>query len=60
MSLENFVDVLPIPSILKPIDKRSGIPFYEVTMKQSQAEVTSRLVTNYRVGLQRYASRPHI
>lgn len=34
MSLEKFVDALPIPSILKPIDKRGGIPFYEVTMKQ--------------------------
>ncbi|WCN36765.1 multicopper oxidase family protein [Aneurinibacillus uraniidurans] len=34
MSLTKFVDALPIPSVLKPIGKRDGIPYYEVTMKQ--------------------------
>lgn len=34
MSLEKFVDALPIPSVLKAKDKRDDIPFYEVTMKQ--------------------------
>lgn len=34
MSLKKFVDALPIPSVLKAVDKYDGIPFYEVTMKQ--------------------------
>ena len=34
MSLKKFVDALPIPSILEPIDKSDDIPLYEVTMKQ--------------------------
>ncbi|MDM5338191.1 multicopper oxidase [Fictibacillus enclensis] len=34
MSLEKFVDALPIPPVLKEKGKRKGIPFYEVTMKQ--------------------------
>ncbi|MBJ8105998.1 MULTISPECIES: multicopper oxidase family protein [Bacillus cereus group] len=34
MSLEKFVDALPIPSVLKAKDKHDNIPFYEVTMKE--------------------------
>lgn len=34
MSLEKFVDALPLPPTLKPKGKSDDIPFYEVTMKQ--------------------------
>lgn len=34
MSLEKFVDALPIPSVLRAVGKCEGIPYYEVTMKQ--------------------------
>ena len=34
MSLEKFVDALPIPPVLKPESSYDGTPFYEVTMKQ--------------------------
>ncbi len=34
MSLEKFVDALPIPPVLKAQGERDGIPFYKVTMKQ--------------------------
>ncbi|WP_242221957.1 multicopper oxidase family protein [Bacillus cereus group sp. BfR-BA-01380] len=39
MSLKKFVDVLPIPPVLKPEGTRDGIPFYEVTMKQSKRKL---------------------
>lgn len=34
MSLQKFVDALPLPSVLKPKHKFDDIPFYEVTMRQ--------------------------
>jgi spore coat protein A, manganese oxidase len=34
MSLEKFVDALPIPSVLKAKGEIDDIPYYEVTMKQ--------------------------
>ncbi|USK69886.1 multicopper oxidase family protein [Peribacillus asahii] len=34
MSLQKFVDALPLPPILKPKDKSDDIPFFEVTMRQ--------------------------
>lgn len=39
MSLEKFVDALPIPSVLKEKGKRNGIPYYEVEMKQIQQQL---------------------
>ncbi|MBG0966535.1 multicopper oxidase family protein [Bacillus sp. SRB1LM] len=39
MSLEKFVDALPIPPVLKAKDKRDNIPFYEVTMKQVEQKL---------------------
>lgn len=39
MSLDKFVDALPIPPVLKAKGKRDGIPFYEVTMKQFQQKL---------------------
>ncbi|KNZ70386.1 bilirubin oxidase [Thermincola ferriacetica] len=34
MSLEKFVDPLPIPGILKPVGKLNGVDFYRVAMRE--------------------------
>lgn len=34
MKLKKFVDALPIPPTIKPVGKRDGIPYYEVSMQQ--------------------------
>ena len=39
MSLEKFVDALPIPSVIKAEKKINGIPFYRVEMKQVQQKL---------------------
>ncbi|HDR7317566.1 TPA: multicopper oxidase domain-containing protein [Bacillus toyonensis] len=39
MSLEKFVDALPIPPVLKAKDEINDIPYYEVTMKQVQQKL---------------------
>lgn len=39
MSLDKFVDALPIPSVLKAKGKHNGIPYYEVAMKQVQQKL---------------------
>lgn len=34
MFLKKFVDALPLPPVVKPVDKINSVPFYEVTMQQ--------------------------
>ncbi|WP_342429997.1 multicopper oxidase [Neobacillus sp. FSL H8-0543] len=34
MSLAKFVDALPLPSVIKPVGFRNGIPYFEVSMLQ--------------------------
>ena len=43
MSLQKFVDALPLPSILKPKDKSDGIPFFEVTMREVKQKLHRNL-----------------
>ncbi|WP_066309050.1 multicopper oxidase family protein [Bacillus sp. FJAT-29814] len=39
MSLDKFVDALPIPSVIKAKGNQNGIPYYEVMMKQVQQKL---------------------
>lgn len=39
LSLDKFVDKLPIPSVIKAKGKRNGLPYYEVAMKQVRQQL---------------------
>lgn len=39
MSLDKFVDELPIPSVIEAKGKRNGLPFYKVAMKQVKQQL---------------------
>lgn len=39
MVLTKFVDALPLPSVIQPVGRRNGIPYYEVTMKQVKQQL---------------------
>lgn len=39
MNLDKFKDQLPLPSVIKPVGKRNGIPYYKVKMKQVQQQL---------------------
>jgi spore coat protein A, manganese oxidase len=39
LSLDKFVDALPIPSVIKAKGKRNGLPYYEVAMKQVKQQL---------------------
>ncbi|MCM3764476.1 multicopper oxidase family protein [Neobacillus niacini] len=39
MSLDKFVDALPLPSVIKAKGKHNGIPYHEVAMKQVQQKL---------------------
>ncbi|MCM3588385.1 multicopper oxidase [Mesobacillus maritimus] len=43
MSLDKFVDALPIPRVIKPKGKHNGVPYYEVAMKQVKQQLHSDL-----------------
>lgn len=51
MALAKFVDALPLPSVIQPVEHRNGIPYFEVTMKQVKQQL-QRLTANNCLGVQ--------
>jgi spore coat protein A, manganese oxidase len=43
LSLDKFVDALPLPQVIRPKGKLHGIPYYEVAMKQVKQKLHSDL-----------------
>ena len=60
VSLTPFVDPLPVPAVIKPVDAHRPVPLFHVTMQPFRQKLHRDLPADPALGLQRAVPRPDV